>query len=334
VSNLSTVKSLILQCHGRRRDNFACAILVGVCSFSAAAVGAAPPPGAAAVGYTVNTFSTNFTASNVDVANSGAPGYSWYPWGLFGSHTNLSAITINPDGSVTLAGDTTGPGGELMTATAANNPAKFVGTAFGGGAYIEAEFRFNPDDVARAQSKGWPAFWSLPLESSVLKGAAQWPGQAPGYMHAVEVDFFEYLYLPYNAPRNLYGAGMHDWYGIPNVTCPRGLCAQNMQPKEPQRKTPEGTNFTQYHHYGFLWVPATGAKPGYARFYFDGQSVGPDRQWAKYTGQPPPPTNQPWAFGVLDQHHLVLILGTGPNEPMTIRSVNVWQASADQNLHQ
>jgi hypothetical protein len=30
----------------------------------------------------------------------------------------------------------------------------------------------------------------------------------------------------------------------------------------------------------------------------------------------------------------VLILGTGLNEPMTIRSVNVWQTSAAQNLHQ
>src|SRR5579859_6688673 len=98
------------------------------------------PPAAAAVGYTVNTFSTNFTASNVDIANSGTAGYSWYPWKLFGRHANVSAITLNPDGSVTLAGDTTGPNGELTTATPASNPAKFVGTAFGGGAYIDAEF--------------------------------------------------------------------------------------------------------------------------------------------------------------------------------------------------
>src|SRR5882672_775314 len=225
-------KSLVLQCRARRRYKFACAVLIGACSFSAAAVGADSPPGAAAAGYTVNTFSTNFTASNVDIANSGAARYSWYPWNLFGRHTNLSAIKINPDGSVTLAGDTTGPGGELISATPANNPAKFVGTAFGGGAYIDAEFKFDPDDVARANSKGWPAFWSLALESSVLKGAAQWPGQAPGYMHNVEVDFFEYLYLPYKVPRNIYGASMHDWYGIPNVTCPRGLCVQNMQFQE------------------------------------------------------------------------------------------------------
>jgi len=39
-------------------------------------------------------------------------------------------------------------------------------------------------------------------------------------------------------------------------------------------------------------------------------------------------------FDRLDQQHLVLILGTGPNEPMSIRSVNVWQASGADNLHQ
>ena len=40
----------------------------------------------------------------------------------------------------------------------------------------------------------------------------------------------------------------------------------------------------------------------------------------------------PWTFGILDQQHVVLILGTGPGEPMTIESVNVWQASAANNL--
>jgi hypothetical protein len=47
-----------------------------------------------------------------------------------------------------------------------------------------------------------------------------------------------------------------------------------------------------------------------------------------------PPVNQPWAFGRLDHQHLVLIVGTGPNEPVTIRSVNAWQAAASNNLHQ
>src|ERR1700722_7711398 len=94
-----------------RLHRIVCAILVSATSFSEAAAGEDAPPWAAAAGYTVNTFSTNFTASNVDTTNSGEAGYSWYPWNMFGHPTKTSAITINPDHSITLAGDTTGPGG-------------------------------------------------------------------------------------------------------------------------------------------------------------------------------------------------------------------------------
>jgi hypothetical protein len=326
-------KSRQFQNEGVRPAYVLWTVLVGACGLFGAAHAAQSPQWAAAVGYTTNTFSTDFTSSNVDIANSGQPGFSWYPWNLYGHHANTSAFTLNPDHSITLAGDTTGPNGELVSATPANNSSKFVGTAFGGGAYIEAELKFDPDDVANAATKGWPAFWSLPIEGSVLKEGLQWQGQPPGFNHSVEVDILEYLYLPYNVPRNIYGAAMHDWFGIPNTTC-KGLCVQHMEAQEPKRKTPQGTDFTQYHRFGFLWVPATDTQRGYARFYFDGQSVGPDRLWTKFTNQPPPPTNQPWAFGKLDQQHMVLILGTGPHEPMTVRSVNVWQASASNNLHQ
>jgi hypothetical protein len=307
-------------------------LLVSVGGFSAAVLAAEPPAQASAVGYVTNTFSGDFTASNVDLGRSGKAGFAWYPWNLFSSRTKTSAIILNADHSVTLMGDTTGPNGELMTATAAYNAAKFVGTAFGGGAYIEAEFKFNPADVVAAKTKGWPSFWSLPLEASVLNNSDQWVGQAPGYRHSVEADFFEYL-LATDAPTLAYGASMHDWYGIANVTCPRGLCQEHFLSNEGKRLAPAGTDFTQYHRYGFLWVPATATTKGYVRFYLDGRAIGPDRQWTQYTDQPAPPNSQPWAFGRLDQQHLMLIIGTGPNEPLTVRSVNVWQASAAQNLH-
>jgi hypothetical protein len=327
--------SLSLHATCARRAAFATSIVVVMgWSFSASVTAAQAPAGAASAGYTENTFSSDFSSTTVDLENSAKPGFSWYPWNLFGRHTNLSAITLNSDGSVTLAGDTTGPNGELVTSAGADNSSKFVGTAFGGGAYIEAELKFNPDDVASAGTKGWPSFWSLEISGSVLKSQSQWPGQPSGYQHSVEVDFFEYLYLPYNVPRNIYGAGMHEWYGIQHVTCGRGLCAQHMPGNEPKRPTPERTDFTQYHRFGFLWVPATDNKSGYARYYFDGKTVGQDRTWTKYADQPPPPTNQSWAFGRLDQQHQVLILGTGINEPMTVRSVNVWQASDENNMHQ
>jgi len=290
------------------------------------------PAYAADVGYTVNTFSANFTASSVDMANSAKSGFSWYPWNLFGSHANTANIGLNADGSVTLAGDTTGPSGELTSATTANNSRGFVGTAFGGGAYFEAVFSFDPAAVARASSNGWPAFWSLPIEGSVLQGANQWAGQVAGYLHSIEVDFFEYLFLHSGGPANAYGGSMHDWYGIYNVTCP-GLCQVDMPSSMGKRMAPEGTDFTQYHRYGLLWVPATATTSGYVRFYLDGQPIGPDQEWIQFTDQPPTPANQLWAYGIIDRQHLLLILGTGVGEPLTVQSVNVWQASAAQNLN-
>jgi hypothetical protein len=222
-----------------------------------------------------------------------------------------------------------------MTATSAKNAAGFVGTAFGGGAYIEATFKFDPDDTERANSKHWPAFWSLAAEASVKPGGNQWPGQVQGYQHQIEVDFFEYLLLPYGGPRNAYASSMHDWYGVYKNTCaPAGLCQVGFEFNESKRITPQGTDFTRYHSYGSLWVPATSASQGYIRFFFDGKPIGGVKKWAQYTDQPPiNPKQAPWAFGIIDQQHLVLIMGTGPQEPMTVQSVNVWQASDAQNLH-
>lgn len=289
-----------------------------------------PPPYAASVGYNTNTFSTNFTTATTDTTGSYKTGFSWYPYNFFGSKTRTSAIAVNSDGTVTLKGDTTGPNGEIVTAGALPGN-KFVGTAFGGGAYVEAIFKFNPADVLIMRSQGWPSFWALPVESSATQNN-QWIGAPKGYAHSVETDFFEYLYLPYASPFNAYGTSIHDWYGIPNVTC-KGLCAVNMPSAFNKKLAPEGTDFNQYHRFGFLWVPATAKTTGYARFYLDGKAMGGDYNWTQFTGQLPTPQSKSWAFGGLDKQHMVLILGTGPGEPMTIQSVNVWQASAAQNLH-
>lgn len=295
----------------------------------------AAPAYAAAVGYKTNTFSANFTNATVDTTNSKRSGFQWYPYTLFSSRPNLAAIGLNKDSSVTLAGDVTGPNGEISSAVPAKNSAGFVGTAFGGGAYIEATFKFNPNSVAAAKLKGWPSFWSLAAEGSVVgNGSNQWKGQAKGYYHQIEYDFFEYDYLSNGAASNVYSSAMHDWYGIYKVSCPGGYCQQTTPTAINKRAAPTNTDFTQYHRYGFLWVPATATTEGYARAYFDGEPIGTDVRWTQYSSQFPTPNGQSWAYGVMDQQHLVLIFGTGLNEPMTVESVNVWQTSSANNLYQ
>src|ERR1017187_9528517 len=77
---------------------------------------------------------------------------------------------------------------------------------------------------------------------------------------------------------------------------------------------------------------------GYLKFYFDGvQTASPTFYWNYYDPASPPtpgPVNGSSAMSVMDQRHMALILGTGTDQPMTVHSVSVWQASSADNLTQ
>lgn len=293
--------------------------------------GVAAPTPAAQVGYTTHTFSANFTQATVDTAATEKRGFKWYNWDLFGSRSNSSGIVLNPDGSVTLNGQTGGADGQLVSAVQGRAGAAFVGNSFGGGAYIEAVLKWQPLRGSSTNVPAWPAFWALALEGHVSPYSSQWPGQPTGFVHDIETDFFEAL--PDDAGKNVYGGSLHDWYGIYQKTCaPEQMCQAKMPHWTGQRPAPAGTDFGQYHHYGFLWVPATTKNKGYAQYFFDGVQIGYTYQWNRVTDQPPPPTNQDWAFGILDQSHLFLILGTGQSQPTTVKSVDVWQAGTSANM--
>jgi hypothetical protein len=169
----------------------------------------------------------------------------------------------------------------------------------------------------------------MAIEHMVNLDGRQWPGQQAGYEHFIEADFFEYDAKDYvkDGKLNNFGGALHDWFGLPtaqynDASLPFRLIV---------REVPANTDFTQYHRYGFLWVPATAARDGYAEHYFDGRRVGRRIAWRPYNNQAPPP-RPPWMFSVIDRNHLVLILGTGVNQPMTVQSVEVWQASGARNM--
>jgi hypothetical protein len=291
---------------------------------------ATPPAEVALHGYTENTFSSNFTSRTVDMNRTLNRGYKWYLADIYGKRSNPADIKINADGSVTMYGDNTGATGALMSVAPYRGTNSWVGTSFGGGAYIEAVFNYDPAQVEATHKNGWhayPSFWSLAMEGNFM-GSAQWPGQAKGYEHSVEVDFFEADHV---TSLTTYGIGLHDWWGIPNKTCNPGLCKISPFPKGIV-PPPKGTNFKEYHTYGFLWVPATATTEGLIDTFFDGKSTGYKLSWTKYTDQPPTPEGKSWAFGKTDQQHLFFILGTGTGETYQVKSVNVWQKSAAENL--
>ncbi|MET4605077.1 hypothetical protein ABIB90_004572 [Bradyrhizobium sp. JR4.1] len=280
-------------------------------------------------GYLVNTFSSqaDFSPSTVDQSLTFIPGMKWYNSNIIkGAQQSPDHNIINADGSITTSSLRNALG--LVTAANIAKPPGFVGQAFGGGGYFEAELRFDPTTVDLKAV--WPAFWSVSLESSAALPVQRWNGQQPNFNHTVELDIFEYLYaLP--KPRNIYGAAGHEFFGIYDVTCKPGRCKVDSVNNE--RVAPADTDWSQYHKFGMLWIPATEDSRGSVKFYFDRKQIGSSIQWTKFRDEDPPVTaSSPWKFGILDRQHLILILTAGRSSPITVRSVNVWQASARANL--
>jgi hypothetical protein len=282
------------------------------------------PPEALAAGYTVNTFSTQskFTTGTVDMAATNVAGFQWYMWNYFSTPQSSSPVTLNADGTVTIS-NSNGYGGTLTSTVQTGTSPYFRGTAFGGGGYFEAELAFDAANVNI--SVGWPAWWTMANEHLIGDINDAWNGQASGYVHFIEADIFEY---DITAGSGLYGSATHEYWGIYNTTCPGSYCTQF---KLVIVTPPPVVNFSLYHKYGMLWTPATSATPGSLTYYFDDVLMG-SLSYSQFTTQTPPPTGQPWSYGIIDNNHLTLILGNASAARMQIRSVNVWQATGTHNV--
>jgi hypothetical protein len=260
------------------------------------------------------------------MGSSYASGYHWYLWNFFGKMVPAQGATLNIDGSISLMNPNSS-NAVIATAGLGRTPGTFVGRAFGGGGYFEAEIEFDPGTVEHKE--GWPAWWGMSIEHLVDSSKPQWPGQPNGYMHFIEVDPFEYD-KPERAP-NEYGAAMRDWFGIYRKTCPE-VCNYTTPYAASNAAAPIGVNWKTYHDAAMLWVPATRDQDGYISFYFDGLLVGGPYRWRQFTDQAPPVTGStPWRFGIIDQQHIALILGSGSG-PMRVRAVRVWQKEESANL--
>jgi hypothetical protein len=305
-----------------------CALAASLASASAAMAGDPIPTAAAAAGYRMETLAVDtFNTTTVDQKLTYKPGFKMYYFNFDGMPPAPGLSTYNSDGSITLATNQNGWNGYgsfLVSAGKLISAPYFRGIAFGGGGYYEATLSFNAA-LVNTNNGSWPAWWAMSLEHMDGDHGDQWAGQRPGYMHYVEPDFFEY---DAGASVAGWGGNVHDWYGVNNA-------GNYMLPWNVVfRPVPANTNFSQYHRYGFLWIPATAMKKGSFSYYFDGVQIGATTYYTKFNNQPPVPgANQPWTFGIIDQQHLVLIIGSGPPVPMKVKTIQVWQASAAGNLH-
>lgn len=323
---------------GKGSLRLASAVAIIVILGNVAALAADPTPDVAATNqFRSKTFSADFTPQSVDLNDTRKPGFQWYIGEFFGrDSTSSQAIRFNRDGSITLDGQSNGIA-KINTAAPLKDGKSWVGMAFGGGGYFEAQIAFNPEDTVAADSKTWPAFWSMAIEHLAGLPEQHWKGQPLDFFHFIEVDFFEYD-LRRSNPQNYYGGAVHDWYGRFNVSCERSYCqvantgGGGTQFSNFEIKVPSNTALNNYHKYGLLWAPATSTTKGKIQYFFDGRPTGDIVSWAQYDDQAPPPGKSPWTFGIIDQQHLTIFLQTGPHEPMGVRSVEVWQRSSVANL--
>lgn len=303
----------------------------------------APTP-AKDVGYFQMTFSSSLAPASIDTSNSQRSGHDWYVGQFFTKCATPQEAVAWREGVFELTGvtDSCNARGDTSIATAVlhDNRKDWIGTAFGGGAYIEAELSFDPQNTISAkQPAQWPAFWAMSVEHLAQLPEEQWAGEDYGYRHFSEVDIFEYDVWSF-AGKYSYGGAVHDWFGKYKETCPiphfcrvTNSAGGGTEFDNFVITTPRGTDFRQPHRFGVLWVPATTTRRGSLTYYFDGRPTNDAVSWTQYEGQKPPPGKASWTFGILDKQHLVLLLSTGVGQPMAVRNVRVWQKDSSQNWY-
>jgi hypothetical protein len=252
--------------------------------------------------------------STIDVNNTQAPGFNWYVNKFFGFATSPASAFSVSGGVLTIA-PTAGDVSTWQMASAAPSASSpfYNGRAFFGGTqtYIEASLSF--DDSGGTQNV---AFWSMALAHGLGTSNDQWPGQAAGYEHFGENDFYEYL------TNTTINSSLHDWYGVYNVTCSPGSGLYCQVQNANNVTTVGTTNWTTFHRFGQLYMPG-----GYLQNYLDGVPTSSYNFWIAQALTPPPSTTTKTAFSILDTLPNFVILGTGIGQTLKVDYVRVWQKS-------
>lgn len=272
------------------------------------------PADAIAFGMINRKFFDDFTTSStIDLADSRGPGFNWYvhnawphaafPW-VTASPTLSSSISVS-GGVLTIATDASGFGECLNTAVTANNAQGYNGTVFSGGFYAEARISFDPT-LSQTTFASWPAFWmtaSQFLTSNVSEFG--------------EFDVFEAISDPMTDGVVSMGFTLHDWKV--NNTRPVPIGSTTGQP-------------SGFHTYGILWVPAVyNGGTGLVEAFYDGKLISSPvttiTNYSSTSGAVPAfvPVNPVGTFSIVDSQSFPIILGCGPNWPMSVDYVAVYQ---------
>jgi hypothetical protein len=274
----------------------------------------APAP-AAAWGYNTRNFVDDFTSiSTIDQNDTAGAGFLWWPHNAWpnavddtdngniwrtASPTPSSAISIS--GSVlTLSTDASTFSEGLNTAV--TNGADYRGRTFANGFYFEVIAAFDP--AAQAGGSSWPAWWTSAIE--FMLGTNSTFG---------ELDVFEAI------PQ---GGSAINTVQTDHLWSISGGHQTDTIVNSPSLSL-GAVDYTQFHTYGLLWVPASkNAGTGLVQFYFDGTHIA-STDFSYTSGG---------AFSnAVDSQHFPAIIGTGVNWPTRFDKVSVWQqSSADMTV--
>ena len=217
-------------------------------------------------------------SGTIDVNNTQKDGYKWYGKGMWLPNTSPSMFTILPsykgaNGVLEIKDAPVSMSWNFSTTLFDDSaPEGYRGTVFLPGKGIYYEARIACDDLAHINKNGWAGFWSgtMPVASrprngnpppwSFLPANAPMPGW-PGKWEAIENDIMEYN--PSWGHPQQFDSTMHDWSSGKSGNI--GNFNSIVYP-------PAGTDYTEWHAYGELWIPATTENGwhGYRQAYFDG----------------------------------------------------------------
>lgn len=237
--------------------------------------------------FTSLVFNDEFNTLDL-AANGSQTNHKWYPGVFFAcappvANTTVSAGVLDLQWTYGQASCYDTP---VDTTIMSHNQTSTMTAAAG------QAFKYGYYEVRAKQDVGpytWSAFW--------LNGEYGTGGTF------AELDVFEFVNIPSDGGYHLYGT-LHTW---PNDSPKDG---GNLLP------TPAGTDFTQYHTYGFLWTSTT------LKWYFDGQLMRTATPPASANSGPPlylllsQQVGQNWSTGAPS--------GTRPYNHL-IDYVRVWQ---------
>jgi hypothetical protein len=271
------------------------------------------PAPAKAVGYSAKTFNSTMLGNVIGTQQN---------FNFFGVKILAEWFIQNDDGSITLLGNPD-PGYGALVSPAAYNTAnlyKYQGMSFGGGMYYQVTLSYT--GVQTGSSMAVQMY-------DVLSLSHYTPLDVPGYM-GIEIDGPEFNRA---GSTTQYGISCHNYYypsGGPETRIDPTVLLDGGSPAT----IPSGSSLSGSNTYGTLWVPATSTTQGYLKWFFNGVQVGATVTWNQYNpNQTFPPSNAASTVcNVLDTLRIVPVVGLGNTPtPMTITSVQIWQASGVGN---